>query len=185
MLSSSSSSNGSHRALQSRSSPHTWLDIDKEDAEDPQACAEYVNDITSYLLQAEVRATAFDASITAVGWAAAIPARAWCSCSTSLCIWLLAGKTILAGSSTVNPLSHGQALICAHVPVLHQPSSKASRCHEGPHRADQRFEARHLAYTRLEHLLRPCNPHAVEAVIDELTAAFLRHALGRPWAPAL
>lgn len=66
MLSSSSSSSGSHRALQPRSSPHTWLDIDVDDAEDPQACAEYVTEITSYLLQAEVRATASDASITAV-----------------------------------------------------------------------------------------------------------------------
>ena len=73
---SSSSSNGSHRALQPRSSPQTWLDIDVDDAEDPQACAEYVNEITSYLLQAEVRATASNASITAIRWAAAIPARA-------------------------------------------------------------------------------------------------------------
>ena len=93
---SSSSSNGSHRVLPPRSSPHTWLDIDVDDAEDPQACAEYVNEITSYLLQAEVRATASTGSITAVGMAAAIPA-------SSLCVWPLAGKTPTAGPSPVGP----------------------------------------------------------------------------------
>ena len=69
-------------------------------------------------------------------------------------------------------------MICLHVPVLHQPSTKAASSHPDHIRLSNR-PACHLAHTTLQCLPRPSGPRALAPVIAELAAAFLRHALQR------